>query len=161
MKIQQISKYVMLAVIAVSCVVFAMFFGFWGDEMIGEYAAPTFTGLLLFLMYGMVALTAGLTIWAVVKGVASTKGNDSAATTGVPGSKITVCTCILFVLSLVIGYVLGIGESDFTAADGTVTPGSMVTVVDMFIWSIYILAIVAFASIAVSMSGILTKTASK
>ncbi len=151
----------MLAVIAVSCVVFAMFFGFWGDEMIGEYAAPTFTGLLLFLMYGMVALTAGLTIWAVVKGVASTKGNDSAATTGVPGSKITVCTCILFVLSLVIGYVLGIGESDFTAADGTVTPGSMVTVVDMFIWSIYILAIVAFASIAVSMSGILTKTASK
>lgn len=161
MKIQQISKYVMLAVIAVSCVVFAMFFGFWGDEMIGEYAAPTFTGLLLFLMYGMVALTAGLTIWAVVKGVASTKGNDSAATTGVPGSRITVCTCFLFVLSLVIGYVLGIGEADFTAADGTVTPGSMVTVVDMFIWSIYILAIVAFASIAVSMSGILTKTASK
>lgn len=151
----------MLAVIAVSCVVFAMFFGFWGDEMIGEYAAPTFTGLLLFLMYGMVALTAGLTIWAVVKGVASTKGNDSAATTGVPGSRITVCTCFLFVLSLVIGYVLGIGEADFTAADGTVTPGSMVTVVDMFIWSIYILAIVAFASIAVSMSGILTKTASK
>jgi hypothetical protein len=37
----------------------------------------------------------------------------------------------------------------------------MVTVVDMFIWSIYILSVVAFAAIAVGMSGILTKTASK
>lgn len=161
MKIQQISKYVMLAVLAVSFVVFAMFFGFWGDEMMGEYAAPTFTSLLLFLMYGMVVLTAVLTIWAVVKGIASTKGNDSAATTGVPGSKITVCTSVLFIASLVVGYVLGIGEADFTAADGTVTPGHMVTIVDMFMWSIYILSVVAFASIAVSMSGILTKTASK
>ena len=161
MKIQQISKYVMLAVLAVSFVVFAMFFGFWGDEMMGEFAAPTFTSLLLFLMYGIVALTTVLTVWAVVKGIASNKGNDSAATTGVPGSKITICTWALFVVSLVIGYVLGIGEADFTAADGTVTPGHMVTVVDMFIWSIYILSVVAFAAIAVGMSGILTKTASK
>ena len=46
MKIQQISKYVMYAVLAVSLVVFAMFFGFWGDEMVGEFAAPTFTSLL-------------------------------------------------------------------------------------------------------------------
>ena len=161
MKVQDISKYVMYAVLAVSFVVFAIFFGFWGDEMMGEYAAPTFTSLLLFLMYGMVLLTTGLTIWSVVKGVASAKGTDSAASTGVPGSKITVSTCVLLVASMVIGYVLGIGEPDFTAADGTVTAGSMVTVVDMFIWSIYILGVVAFVAIGVSMSGILTKTASK
>lgn len=161
MKIQEISRYVMLAVLAVSFVVFAIFFGFWGDEMMGEYSAPTFTSLLLFLMYGMVVLTSALTIFAVVKGVMSTKGNDSAATTGVPGSKITTCTCVLFVLSLVIGYVLGLGEPDFTAADGTVTPGHMVTVADMFMWSIYILSVVAFGAIAVSMTGVLTKTASK
>lgn len=161
MKVQDISKYVMYAVLAVSFVVFAIFFGFWGDEMMGEYAAPTFTSLLLFLMYGMVLLTTGLTIWSVVKGVASAKGTDSAASTGVPGSKITVSTCVLLVASMVIGYVLGIGEPDFTAADGTVTAGSMVTVVDMFIWSIYILGVVAFVAIGVSMSGLLTKTASK
>jgi hypothetical protein len=161
MKIQQISKYVMWAVMAVSAVVFFMFFVFWGDEMYGEYAAPTFTGLLLFLMYGLVALTAGLIVWAVAKSVANSKGTDSAAVKGVPGSKIIAGTVVLTIASLVIGYVLGLGESDFTAADGTVTSGSMVTVVDMFITSIYILSVVAFASIVVSMSGILTKTASK
>ncbi|MBQ5643038.1 MAG: hypothetical protein IIV13_04695 [Bacteroidaceae bacterium] len=146
---------------AVSAVVFFMFFVFWGDEMYGEYAAPTFTGLLLFLMYGLVALTAGLIVWAVAKSVANSKGTDSAAVKGVPGSKIIAGTVVLTIASLVIGYVLGLGESDFTAADGTVTSGSMVTVVDMFITSIYILSVVAFASIVVSMSGILTKTASK
>lgn len=161
MKIQQLSKYVLLAVLAVSAIVFAMFFGFWGDEMMGEYAAPTFTGLLLFLMYGLVAVTTGLIVWAVVKSVASSKGSDSSASTGVPGSKITAFTCILLVASLVVGYVVGIGEPDFIAADGTKTTGSMVQIVDMFMWSMYILAVVAFAAIAVSMSGILTKTASK
>ena len=161
MKIQQLSKYVLLAVLAVSAVVFAMFFGFWGDEMLGEYAAPTFTGLLLFLMYGLVLVTTGLIVWAVAKSVASSKGSDSSAATGVPGSKITVFTCILLVASFVIGYILGIGEPDFIAADGTKTSCGMVQVVDMFMCSIYILAVVAFAAIAVSMSGILTKTASK
>lgn len=161
MKIQNISKYVMLAVMAVSLVVFALFFGMWGDEKYGEYDAPTFTGLLLFLMYGLTFLTTGLIIWAVVKGIASSKGTDAAATTGVPSTKITICTWTLFVASLVIGYVLGFGESDFTAADGTVTPGSMVTVADMFMFSIYVLFLVAVVVVGVAMSGILTKTASK
>lgn len=161
MKIQQLSKYVLLAVIAVSAVVFAMFFGFWGDEMLGEYAAPTFTGLLLFLMYGLVLVTTGLIVWSVFKSIANAKGSDSSASTGVPGTKITVFTCILLVASLALGAIIGAGETDFTAADGTVTSGGMVQVVDMFLWSMYILAAVAFAAIAVSMSGILTKTASK
>jgi hypothetical protein len=112
-------------------------------------------------MYGIVVLTTVLTVWAVVKGILSNKGNDSAATTGVPGSKITVFTWGLFVVSLVVGYVLGIGEADFTAADGTVTAANMVTITEMFLWSIYILTIAAIAAVGVSMSGILTKNASK
>ena len=96
-----------------------------------------------------------------MKAILTNKGKYSAATTDMPVSNITSFTWALFVVSLVVGYVLGIGEADFTAADGTVTPGHMVTVVDMFIWSIYILSVVAFAAIAVGMSGILTKTASK
>jgi hypothetical protein len=35
----------------------------------------------------------------------------------------------------------------------------MVTVVDMWIWAIYILAVVAIIAVAVSMSGMLTKSA--
>lgn len=161
MKIQQISKYVMLAVMAVSAVVFFMFFVFWGDEMYGDYAAPTFTGLLLVLMYALVAVTTGLVVWALIKSIMSAKGTDSAATTGVPGSKITALTWGLTLVSLILGYVLGLGEADFTDAAGKVTAGSMVTIVDMFMCSMYILGVVAFVAIAVSMSGVLTKTASK
>ncbi len=161
MKIQNISKYVMLGVMAISAIVFVLFFGLWGDEKMGEYDAPKFTDLLLVLMYALAGITTFLVVWAVVKGIASTRGNDSAATTGVPGSKIIAFTCLLFIGSMVFGYVLGIGEPEFIAADGTVTPGSMVTIVDMFIWSIYILSVVAFAAVGIAMSGVLTKTASK
>ena len=51
--------------------------------------------------------------------------------------------------------------TEFTAADGTVTAANMVTITEMFLWSIYILTIAAIAAVGVSMSGILTKNASK
>jgi hypothetical protein len=62
---------------------------------------------------------------------------------------------------LIGGYVLGLGEPDFTAADGTVTAGSMVTIVDMFMTSIIVLFLALVVAVVISMSGILTKTASK
>lgn len=162
MKIQEISKYVMLGVIAVSAIVFLLFFFVgWDNEYVGDFVAPMFTSLLLFLMYGCVLMTAGLTVWSVVKSAQSNKGVDSASYTGVPGGKIIMFTCIITVISLAIGGVLGIGEEDFRAADGTVTTGGWVTVVDMFIWSMYILTLVAICAICVTMSGYLTKTATK
>lgn len=161
MKIQDLSKYSLLAVMAISAIVFAIFFLDWGEEKLGDYDAPTHTGLLLVLMYALTFITTGLVVWAVIKGMLSSKGSDPSMSTGVPGTKINICTWGLFVVSLVIGYVLGIGAEDFTAADGKVTPGSMVTIVDMFIWSIYILFLVAVVAVGVAMSGVLTKTASK
>lgn len=162
MKTQQISKYVMLGVIAVSAIVFLLFFFVgWDNEYVGDFVAPMFTSLLLFLMYACVLLTAGLTVWSVVKSAQSNKGVDSASYTGVPGGKIIMFTCVITIISLAIGGVLGIGEEDFRAADGTVTTGGWVTVVDMFIWSMYILILVAIGAICVTMSGYLTKSATK
>ena len=162
MKTQLISKYVMLGVIAVSAIVFLLFFFVgWDNEYVGDFVAPQFTSLLLFLMYACVLLTAGLTVWSVVKTAQSNKGVDSASYTGVPGGKIVMFTCCITIVSLVIGAVLGIGEEDFRAADGTVTTGGWVTVVDMFIWSMYILTLVAICAICVTMSGYLTKSATK
>ena len=162
MKIQNISKYAMLCVIGVSVLVFLLFFLIgWEDSYEGDFNVPYFTSLLLVWMYLTVAVTAALTVWAVVKGVQSTKGNDPAATTGVPGGKVILGTIALLVVSLIPGLVIGFGESEFTAADGTVTSAAGVMVVDIFIWSIYILTIAAVAAVGVSMSGILTKSASK
>ena len=67
----------------------------------------------------------------------------------------------LFIVSLVIGLVLGLGESDFKAADGTVTTAGWVTLVDAFCVSIGILIVAAAAAVVVSMTGVLTKSAIK
>lgn len=112
-------------------------------------------------MYILTLVTSVLTLWSVVRSVQINKGNDTAATTGVPRGKITTITVLLLVASLVIGTVCGLGETDFTAADGTVTSAAWVTVVDAFCISIGILMVAAAAAVAVSMSGVLTKSASK
>ncbi len=161
MKIQNISRRVLLACIALIVVCFVAFFTVGYDNPVGDYNEPQLTELLLWLMYGLTVVTALLAIWSVIKGISSTKGSDPALTTGVPGGKITFTTIILLIGSLVVGYVMGMNETEFTAADGTVTSAGMVTVTEMFLWSIYILTIAAVVVVGVSMSGILTKTASK
>ena len=81
--------------------------------------------------------------------------------TGVPGAKITLFTVCLTVASFVIGWISGLGETDFTAADGTVTTAAWVTIVDAFCVSIGILFVAAAIAVIVSMTGIMTKNASK
>lgn len=161
MKIQDISRYALLACVALIVVCFAVFFSVGYDNMVGEYNEPMMTELLLWLMYGLTAATGLLAIWSVFKGISSTKGNDPSLTTGVPGTKVTFTAIFLLVASLVVGYVMGMGAEDFTAADGTVTGAAMVSVTEMFLWSIYILTIAAIVAVAVSMTGVLTKTATK
>jgi len=112
-------------------------------------------------MYLLVIATAGLTVWSGFRGIASSKGTDPAASTGVPGGKVSLITWGLFIASMVIGVVLGLGEEDFTAADGTVTTAGWVTVVDAFCVSIGILIVAAAVAVVVSMTGVLTKSAIK
>ena len=161
MKIQNISRRALFICIAIIVVCFGAFFTIGYDNPVGDYNEPQLTESLLWLMYGLTVITALLIVWGIAKGIQSTKGNDPAVTTGVPGAKISVSTIILLIASLVVGYVMGMNATEFTAADGTVTSAGMVTVSEMFLWSIYILTIVAVLVVGVSMSGILTKTASK
>lgn len=161
MKIQDISRYALWACVVIIVVCFGTFFSVGYDNMVGEYNEPQLTELLLWLMYALTAATALLAIWSVLKGISSNRGNDPSLTTGVPGGKVTFTAIFLLVASLVIGYVLGLGAEDFTAADGTVTAASWVTVTEMFLWSIYILTSAAVVAVVVSMTGLLTFTASK
>ena len=131
------------------------------NNPVGDHNEPILTDVVMWLMYLMIIATAILTIWGVICGIRSNKGNDPAASTGVPGGKITLFTIILLVASLVVGVVLGLGEPDFTASDGTVTTGGWVTVVDAFCVSIGILIVAAAIAVAVSMTGVLAKSASK
>lgn len=161
MKIEKISKMALYICIGIILVCFGAFLTIGYDNSMGDYNEPKLTDLIMWLMYILVAVTAAMTVWSVVRGIQSNKGNDSSATTGVPGGKITMFTVCLLVVSLVVGYVLGLGETDFTASDGTVTTGGWVTMVDAFCVSIGILLVAAAIAVGVSMTGILTKSASK
>lgn len=161
MKIEKISKMALYICVGIILVCFGAFLTIGYDNPMGDYNEPLLTDVIMWLMYLLIAATAILTVWSVVRSIQSNKGNDSGATTGVPGGKITAFTVVLLVVSLVVGVLLGLGETDFTASDGTITTAGWVTVVDAFCVSICILLVAAAAAVGVSMTGILTKSASK
>ena len=161
MKIEKISKMALYICVGIILVCFGAFLTIGYDNPMGDYNEPLLTDVIMWLMYLLIAATAILTVWSVVRSMQSNKGNDSGATTGVPGGKITAFTVVLLVVSLVLGVLLGLGETDFTASDGTITTAGWVTVVDAFCVSIGILLVAAAAAVGVSMTGILTKSASK
>lgn len=161
MKIEKISSRVLMACIALIVVCFGSFLTIGYDNQIGDNNEPVLTDVIMWLMYLLTITTALLVVWSLIRSAQSNKGNDPAATTGVPGGKIVMCTAILTIASFVIGWVCGLGETDFTATDGTVTTASWVTVVDAFCVSMGILFLAAAIAVTISMTGILTKSASK
>lgn len=161
MKTEKISKMALYICIGIILVCFVLFMTIGYDNPVGDYNEPKLTNLIMWLMYAMGLVTVIITIWSVIHGIQSNKGAAANATSGVPGGKISFFTMLLMIASLAIGAITGIGEPDFTAADGTVTTGTWVTVVDAFCISIAIMFIAAIIVVAISMTGILTKSASK
>jgi hypothetical protein len=161
MKIEKISSRVLLACVTLIVVCFAAFLLIGYDNPVGDNNEPMLTDVIMWLMYLLIAATAVLTVWSAVRSAQNSKGNDPAATTGVPGGKITLFTAGLTIVSLVLGWVTGLGSTEFTASDGTVTSAGWVTVVNVFMVSMGILLVAAAIAVVVSMTGILTKNASK
>lgn len=161
MKIEKISSRVLLACVVVIVVCFGAFMTIGYDNPVGDNNEPMLTDVIMWLMYLLIAATAALTVWSAVRSAQNSKGNDPAATTGVPGGKITLFTAGLTIVSLVLGWVTGLGSTEFTASDGTVTSAGWVTVVNVFMVSMGVLLVAAAIAVIVSMTGILTKNASK
>ncbi len=151
------SYYVLYACFAIIILTFAVFFGYGYDNMEGDYNAPVCTEGLMWLMYGMFAVTAILAVWSVVRGAKisiATKGGDIS---GVPGGKVTAASMALLVISLIVGLVPNLNETEFVAADGTVTTAAMVTVTDMFMVSIYIMLLLTTLAVVFNMTGLMKK----
>ena len=161
MKIEKISSRVLLACVVVIVICFGAFMTIGYDNPVGDNNEPMLTDVIMWLMYLLIAATAALTVWSAVRSAQNSKGNDPAATTGVPGGKITLFTAGLTIVSLVLGWVTGLGSTEFTASDGTVTSAGWVTVVNVFMVSMGVLLVAAAIAVVVSMTGILTKNASK
>jgi hypothetical protein len=63
----------------------------------------------------------------------------------------------LLAISLIVGLVPNLNETEFVAADGTVTTAAMVTVTDMFMVSIYIMLLLTTLAVVFNMTGLMKK----
>jgi len=161
MKLEKLSNMALYAVIAVGVVCFALFFlvDYNNMDFDGVHVSPKLTDLVLILMYALFVITACLTLWSLIRGASVNSGNTGPSPTGIPSGKVSLFTWGAVIVALIIGVVSGLGEEPFTTVSGKTTAASMVTVVDMWLVAIYILAIIAIIAVVVSMSGWLTKSA--
>ncbi|MDE6159576.1 MAG: hypothetical protein K2F69_05740 [Bacteroidaceae bacterium] len=161
MKLEKISNIVLLALVAVILVSFALFYFVGYDDLLEgtDMQAPKNTGLLLYMQYTLFVITAVAMVYSFVYNALKSSGSDIAKSTGLPANMVFYGTFGFAIASLVIGYILGMGSAepivDVTGAE--TTSAVMVNVVDMFLYSIYILSLAAFVAVGVSLSGILKK----
>ena len=162
MKLEEISNNVLYVVCAiiVLCFLAFMFIGYDNYDEAGR-VAPKLTGMLLFLQYALGIVTFILMIWSVIRGAKNSGGSDEKTTKGVPGKKVILFTSVVTILAFVLGLVFNLGEDAFTTSSGVTTSGTMVTVVDAFMWSIYILFFVAVCAVVLSATGLMTKFTKK
>ena len=161
MKLEKLSNIALYSCIGVGVVCFALFFlvDYNNMDFDGVHVSPALTDLVLILMYALFAVTACLTLWSLVRGATVNSGNTGPSPTGIAGGKVALCTWGAVIIALVLGVVSGLGEEAFTTVSGKTTSAGMVTVVDMWLIAIYVLAILAILAVVVSMSGWLTKSA--
>ena len=161
MKLEKLSNIALYSCIGLGVLCFLLFFlvDYNNMDFDGVHVSPALTDLVLILMYALFFVTAGLTVWSLVRGAPINCGNTGPNPTGIPSGKITLCTWGTVIVALIIGVISGLGEEAYTTVSGVTTSAGMVTVVDMWLLTIYILAIIAIVAVVVSMSGYLTKSA--
>lgn len=161
MKLEKLSNIALYTCIGLGVVCFALFFlvDYNNMDFDGVHVSPALTDLLLILMYALLFATAALTVWSLVRGALVNSGNTGPSPTGIAGGKVTLITWATVIVALIIGVITGLGEEPYTTNSGVTTSAGMVTVVDMWLWAIYILAIVVVVAVVISMSGLLTKSA--
>ena len=163
MKLEKISNNVLYAVCALIVLVFGLFFGWdYSTETDARgNVIPRMTDLLMILMYLMGIVTFILMVGSLVMSAMKSAGNDEKESTGIPGTKVTICTAVITLAAFAAGYLLNLNEEAFTTASGDTTSAGMITIVDAFMVSIYVLSLVSVISVVVSSTGIMTKSATK
>ncbi len=161
MKIQKISNCVLYVISAIIVLSFLAYFFIGYDNMEGDKNAPVLTGYLLFVQYALVAITFVLMVWSLVVNSLNSSAKEQLASTGVPGTKITLFTWSLLILAMIVGAVIGFVDpanaGGFTTSSGSYTSEGMLVLVDVCMWSMYILAGVSVIAVVISATGILNR----
>ena len=145
----KVSYYVFYVCIALILVVLALFFGVgYNQTNAAGLVEPANTPALIFLMYGLFAVTVFSTlIGALIQFGAALRDNPKAAIKSFLG-------VILLVVLLIVTYNAGASDA-VVLGDGTsFSDATMLKVTDMFLYSTYILFAVAAIGVLLNLSGI-------
>jgi choline-glycine betaine transporter len=153
-KIASIAYYVLLAI---SLVVFVLFFcvGFGREEAVasGFKKAPQFLSLLMCWMYALVAICTVCT----VAGAVTSKGGKVDSNMPTWGKVLAQIGTWLFVPVLVVTYFMG-DSTPIRMGTGELYESTFwLVATDAMIYTIYVLVVVTVLALAVSLSGILKK----
>ena len=153
-KIASIAYYVLLAI---SLVVFVLFFcvGFGREEAVasGFKKAPQFLSLLMYWMYALVAICTVCT----VAGAVTAKGGKVDSNMPKWGETLATAGTWLFLPVLIVTYFMG-DSTPIRMGTGELYESTFwLVATDAMIYTIYVLVVVTILALAVSLSGILKK----
>ena len=145
----KVSYYVFYVCIALILVVLGMFFGVgYNETNAAGLVEPANTPALMYLMYGMFAVTVIATlIGAIAQFSGALKDNPKGAIKSLLG-------LILLVLLLVVTYNMGSSETVVLGGGAEYSDVTMLKVTDMFLYSTYVLFAIAAIGALVNLSGI-------
>ena len=144
----KVSYYIFYVCIALIIVVLALFYGVGYNNPVGEYNDPQNTPALMYLMYGMFAVTVIATlIGAIAQFGGALKDNPKGAIKSLLG-------LILLVVLLIVTYNMGSSETVILGGGAEYSDTTMLKVTDMFLYSTYVLFAIAAIGALVNLSGI-------
>ncbi|MBV3868049.1 hypothetical protein [Phocaeicola coprocola] len=145
----KVSYYVFYVCIALILVVLGMFFGVgYNETNAAGLVEPANTPALMYLMYGMFAVTVIATlIGAIAQFGGALKDNPKGAIKSLFG-------LILLVVLLIVTYNLGSSETVVLGGGAEYSDTTMLKVTDMFLYSTYVLFAIAAIGALVNLSGI-------
>ncbi|CCY90871.1 MULTISPECIES: hypothetical protein [unclassified Phocaeicola] len=145
----KVSYYVFYVCIALILVVLGMFFGVgYNETNAAGLVEPANTPALMYLMYGMFAVTVVATlIGAIAQFGGALKDNPKGAIKSLLG-------LILLVVLLIVTYNVGSSETVVLGDGSEYSDATMLKVTDMFLYSTYVLFAIAAIGALVNLSGI-------
>ena len=145
----KVSYYVFYVCIALILVVLGMFFGVgYNETNAAGLVEPANTPALMYLMYGMFAVTVIATlIGAIAQFGGALKDNPKGAVKSLLG-------LILLVVLLIVTYNIGSSETVVLGDGSEYSDVTMLKVTDMFLYSTYVLFAIAAIGALVNLSGI-------
>lgn len=148
----KVSYYVFYVCIALILVVLGMFFGVgYNETNVAGLVEPANTPALMYLMYGMFAVTVIATlIGAIAQFGGALKDNPKGAVKSLLG-------LILLVVLLIVTYNIGSSETVVLGDGSEYSDVTMLKVSDMLLYSTYVLFGIAAIGTLINLSGIFKK----